>query len=33
LQIERMGERAGFLVAEQWVEGDAKFALTLFTAI
>ena len=33
LQIEQMGERAGFLVAEQWVEGDAKFALTLFTAI
>ncbi len=32
-QIERMGERAGFLVAEQWVDDDARFALTLFTAI
>jgi L-histidine Nalpha-methyltransferase len=32
-QIERMGERAGFLVAEQWIDDDARFALTLFNAI
>jgi L-histidine Nalpha-methyltransferase len=32
-QIEQMGERAGFLVAEQWVDSDARFALTLFSAI
>jgi L-histidine N-alpha-methyltransferase len=32
-QIEQMGERAGFLVAEQWIDDDARFALTLFSAI
>ncbi len=32
-QIERMGERAGFVIAEQWIDDEAKFALTLFTAI
>jgi L-histidine N-alpha-methyltransferase len=32
-QIEHMGERAGFIVAEQWVDDEARFALTLFSAI
>jgi dimethylhistidine N-methyltransferase len=32
-QIEDMGERAGFVVAEQWIDDDARFALTLFSAI
>jgi len=31
-QIERMGERAGFIVAEQWIDHEARFALTLFSA-
>jgi L-histidine N-alpha-methyltransferase len=33
LQIEHMGEHAGFIAAEQWIDDDAKFALTLFSAI
>jgi L-histidine Nalpha-methyltransferase len=32
-QVERMGTRAGFSVTEQWVDADARFALTLFAAI
>ena len=32
-QIEQMGIRAGFAVAEQWIDDDARFALTLFSAI
>jgi L-histidine Nalpha-methyltransferase len=31
-QIDRMGRRAGFAMTEQWIDGDARFALTLFTA-
>jgi L-histidine N-alpha-methyltransferase len=31
-EIERMGERAGFVIAEQWLDDDARFALTLFAA-
>jgi dimethylhistidine N-methyltransferase len=30
--IVRLGARAGFDTAEQWIDGDARFALTLFTA-
>jgi len=29
-QIEDLGREAGFSVAEQWIDRDAKFALTLF---
>jgi L-histidine Nalpha-methyltransferase len=32
-QIDRMGQDAGFVTAEQWIDGDARFALTLLTAI
>jgi uncharacterized SAM-dependent methyltransferase len=32
-QIEQMGIRAGFVVTEQWIDEDARFALTLFSAI
>jgi L-histidine N-alpha-methyltransferase len=32
-QIQAMGERAGFGIAEQWIDGDARFALTLFSAL
>jgi dimethylhistidine N-methyltransferase len=32
-QIEELGLAAGFGIAEQWIDGDARFALTLFTAI
>jgi L-histidine Nalpha-methyltransferase len=31
-QIDRMGLDAGFTTTEQWIDGDARFALTLFTA-
>jgi dimethylhistidine N-methyltransferase len=31
--IVRMGERAGFAAGEQWIDGDARFALTLLTAV
>jgi len=29
-QIREMGRRAGFATAEQWIDDDARFALTLF---
>jgi L-histidine Nalpha-methyltransferase len=29
-QIEDLGIDAGFTVAEQWIDADARFALTLF---
>jgi L-histidine Nalpha-methyltransferase len=32
-QVEQMGARAGFHITEQWVDDDARFALTLFRAI
>jgi L-histidine N-alpha-methyltransferase len=32
-QIEEMGLSAGFVTQEQWIEEEARFALTLFTAI
>ena len=32
-QIVRMGATAGFRARDQWVDGDAKFALTLFSAL
>jgi dimethylhistidine N-methyltransferase len=31
-QIEGMGEAAGFVLAEQWIDEDAGFALTLFNS-
>jgi dimethylhistidine N-methyltransferase len=31
-QVVAMGARAGFATAAQWIESDARFALTLFTA-
>ena len=31
-QIERMGTRSGFATTEQWIDDEARFALTLFTA-
>ena len=31
-QIHRMGEQSGFATAEQWIDAEAQFALTLFTA-
>jgi dimethylhistidine N-methyltransferase len=31
-QIEEMGQRAGFVTSEQWIDADARFALTLFSA-
>jgi uncharacterized SAM-dependent methyltransferase len=31
-QIEDLGVEAGFTVAEQWIDSDARFALTLFGA-
>ena len=33
IQIEEMGLVAGFALAEQWIEQNAGFALTLFTAV
>ena len=32
-QIVRMGAEAGFATRDQWIDADARFALTLFTAI
>jgi L-histidine N-alpha-methyltransferase len=32
-QIDQMGMRAGFATTEQWIDGEARFALTLFTAV
>jgi L-histidine N-alpha-methyltransferase len=32
LQIEEMGLNAGFVTREQWIDEDARFALTLFAA-
>jgi L-histidine Nalpha-methyltransferase len=32
LEILDMGARTGFAAAEQWIDGDARFALTLLTA-
>jgi len=31
-QIDEMGLNAGFVTCEQWIDADARFALTLFTA-
>jgi L-histidine N-alpha-methyltransferase len=31
-QIERMGADTGFGMRDQWIEEDARFALTLFAA-
>ena len=31
-QVQRMGRDAGFETAEQWIDADAGFALTLMTA-
>jgi L-histidine N-alpha-methyltransferase len=31
-QIDQMGLDAGFVTREQWIDDDARFALTLFTA-
>jgi len=31
-QIDEMGLNAGFTTAEQWIDDEARFALTLFTA-
>jgi dimethylhistidine N-methyltransferase len=33
VQIEDLGLQAGFAMAEQWIEHDAGFALTLFSAV
>jgi dimethylhistidine N-methyltransferase len=30
-QVRQMGQRAGFATAEQWIDDDARFALTLFS--
>jgi L-histidine N-alpha-methyltransferase len=32
LQVEEMGLNAGFVAREQWIDEDARFALTLFSA-
>ncbi len=32
-QIERMGVETGFAIHDQWIDGDARFALSLMTAI
>ncbi|HUR95897.1 MAG TPA: L-histidine N(alpha)-methyltransferase [Gemmatimonadales bacterium] len=32
-QIDRMAEDAGFVTSEQWIDNDARFALTLLTAV
>ena len=32
-QIERMGADTGFGMRDQWIEEDARFALTLFVAV
>jgi L-histidine N-alpha-methyltransferase len=31
-QIDMMGLDAGFVTTEQWIDEEARFALTLFTA-
>ncbi len=31
-QIDEMGLQAGFVAKEQWIDAEARFALTLFTA-
>ena len=33
VQIEELGLQAGFAMAEQWIEQDAGFALTFFSAV
>jgi L-histidine N-alpha-methyltransferase len=32
-QIEEMGLEAGFVAREQWIDEEARFALSLFSAI
>jgi L-histidine N-alpha-methyltransferase len=32
-QIERMGVDTGFALRDQWIDEDARFALSLMTAI
>jgi dimethylhistidine N-methyltransferase len=32
-EIDQMGARAGFVTSEQWIDEEARFALTLFTAL
>jgi dimethylhistidine N-methyltransferase len=32
-QIERLGADTGFALSRQWIEEDARFAVTLFTAV
>jgi L-histidine N-alpha-methyltransferase len=32
-QIEEMGLNAGFMTREQWIDDEARFALTLFSAL
>ncbi len=32
-QIEEMGRHAGFVTREQWIDDEARFALTLFSAL
>ncbi len=32
-QIEEMGLNAGFVTREQWIDDEARFALTLFSAL
>ena len=32
-QIDEMGRQAGFVTSEQWIDDEARFALTLFTAL
>ena len=31
-EVVRMGAEAGFRLLQQWVESDARFAVTLFAA-
>jgi L-histidine N-alpha-methyltransferase len=31
-QIDQMGMNAGFTTTEQWIDDEARFALTLLTA-
>ena len=28
--IQALGEKAGFVCVDQWIEGEAQFSLTLF---
>jgi uncharacterized SAM-dependent methyltransferase len=32
-EIDAMGRAAGFVTTEQWIDGDAGFALTLLGAV